>query len=93
MTSFDIDDVIPRKMDDLTRKAKSGVNINRFLSNFQMILILVEIVAVQFFGENCNSLSIQNDGPKLAKKCLFLPNFSILLDSKRKYIFVMSTIV
>ena len=31
MTSRDTDDVIPGKIEDLTRNAKSGVNIIRFL--------------------------------------------------------------
>ena len=46
MTSKDTDDVIGGKVDDLTRDTKTGVNINRFLSNFYNILVLVQVVAV-----------------------------------------------
>ena len=46
MTSRDTDDVIPGKINDLTRNAKSGVYVNQFLSKFQIILILVRVVAV-----------------------------------------------
>ena len=46
MTSCDTDGVIPGKISDLTRTAKSGVNIIGFLSKFQNILILVPVVAV-----------------------------------------------
>ena len=46
MTSCDTDDVIPGKVSDLRRTAKSGVNIIGFLSKFQNILFLVWVVAV-----------------------------------------------
>ena len=46
MTSCDTDDVIPGKVSDIRRTAKSGVNIIGFLSKFQNILILVPVVAV-----------------------------------------------
>ena len=48
MTSCDTDDVIPGKVSDLRRTAKSGVNIIGFLSKFQKIFILGRNVAVKF---------------------------------------------
>ena len=46
LTSCDTDDVLPGKIIDLTRTAKSSVNILAFLSKFQNIFILVSVVAV-----------------------------------------------
>ena len=46
MTSCNTDDLIPGKHSNLTRTAKSGVNIIRFLSKFQNIIILGQVVAV-----------------------------------------------
>ena len=46
MTSRDTDDVIPGKINDLTRTAKSGVNIIAFLSKFQKVFIFVRVVVV-----------------------------------------------
>ena len=48
MTSCDTDDVIPGKISDLTRTAKSGVNTIGFLSKFKNILNLEQNFAVQF---------------------------------------------
>ena len=58
MTSFDTDDVIPGKIDDFTRTAKSGVNIIWFLSTFQNIFIFSTGRCCIVFGENRKSLSI-----------------------------------
>ena len=46
MTSCDTDDVIPGKISDLTRTAKSGVKIIVFLSKAQNMLVLVRIFGV-----------------------------------------------
>ena len=48
MTSCDTDDVIPGKVSDLRRTAKSGVNIIGFLSKFQNTLFLAWVFAVKF---------------------------------------------
>ena len=51
MTSCDTDDVIPGKIIDLTRTAKSGVNIIGFLSKVQNILDLVRVFGVEVLGK------------------------------------------
>merc|ERR1712240_970015 len=45
------------------------------------------------FGENRNSLSIQNGGPKFAKFAYFSKISQFCSDFKTKYIFVISVIV
>ena len=54
MTSCDTDDVILGKITDLTRTAKSGVNINEFLSKFQNVFSLVRLVVEEFLKEITN---------------------------------------
>ena len=46
MTSNDTDDVLLGKINYLKRNAKSGVNINRFVSKFHFVFILGQVVAV-----------------------------------------------
>ena len=83
VTSSYFDDVIVGKMNDPTRKAKSGVNANRFLSTFQnMFILLIR-----------NSLNFQSGGPKFAKFTYFCKILQICSDLKTKYIFVINMII
>ena len=43
-----------------------------------------------FFGENCNSLNIQNGGPKFAKIAYFSEISQFCSDLKTNYIFVIN---
>ena len=54
MTSYATDDIKPGKISDLTRIAKLGVNIIRFLSKFQNIFNFVRVVAVYSLKEIAN---------------------------------------
>ena len=56
MTSYATDDVMQGKIYDLTRTAKSYVNIIGFLSIFLKILYLVRVVAVYFLEKIASHL-------------------------------------
>lgn len=67
MTSNDTDDVIGRRVDDLTRNTKKAVIIYRFSQKILKTCVLVHLVAVSVFGENWLYLNFQIGGPNFAK--------------------------
>ena len=87
MTSNDIDDVIQGKIGYFTRNAKSGVDLNWIFMKISEYLYFSTSRCCIVFGENRNSSSIQNGGPKFAK-CAYLSEiFRFCSDFKTKYIF------
>ena len=83
ITSCSTDDVIPGKIDDLTRTAKSGINIIGFLSKLPENLIFGTGCCCIAFGKNRKSFSIAY----FSDMSQFCSHF------KTKYIFVISMIV